>query len=205
MNELTSPARPELARVEAYLAQVAILSITDVEITDAESEALTRELMQTIASLNSKLDSERKSEKEPYLRGGKAIDSDYGAVRDRLDNVSGTLRARLSAYLLGLEAVRVEHLRLAANATAALDHAGANAAIVAVEAAQPTGLVKGVTDRYTYSIEGYSDLAAIPLAFMAPDVVKINMVIRDAMRAGIAPVIPGVVFRREIKQTVRGR
>ena len=194
---LTRPER--LASLKPFAATLATLR--DVEITSPATETQVREVLARVDRVMKEIEKQRKAEKDPILKAGKELDREYAEALSPIEIASGILRARLGAWLRHLEEKRQEALRLASEASQALDHETANAAIVEVAAAAPA-VVAGQYDRHTWSIESI-DETILAREYMSPDPVKIRAAIKEADSHGIAPAIVGVVFRREIKTTVR--
>ena len=91
-------------------------------------------------------------------------------------------------------------IALAAEAARAGDAQAANAAIVVASTAAPM-VAEGVGE--SWSFEPVSiDLSKVPREYLAIDMVRVNAVIRAAVKADTEPEIPGIVFERRVSLRV---
>lgn len=93
-----------------------------------------------IRDLGARADSTRKAEKEPYLRGGQAVDGYFNGIIERLDKTVKMLTRRVNSYQQRKLAEERERRRLEAEETARRERAAAEAAAEANRVAEEARL-----------------------------------------------------------------
>lgn len=196
-----------LARVDAVSGELtAIVDVLPLVTTEDETRA--RELLTGVARLRKEAEEARKAEKAPHLTAGQEIDRLFKSRTAELERVDAVLRRRVGESVLAREEARRRAVEAARLAAVAGDAEGANAAIVVAgrvaDAAPVAQTANGsISERFTYELDSVGNLHQVPTRFLALDMTAIRAEIAAATRAGRAPEIPGLTFRRVAALTVR--
>jgi len=160
-----------------------------------EDEQTAGALLREIARVISEVDAARKIEKQPHLDGGREVDARYRQALDELERVDGLIRGRLRDAIQAREHARLEALEIARLGSAA---EGSRAL-----AALPADVrISGVSESWGYEVRAVH-VAQVPAEYLMVDLTKVRAYIRDCIRTGQAPSIPGIDFEQVAQIRVR--
>lgn len=184
-----------LALAESTSARlVTVIDVLPLDTLADETRAA--DLLRVIATVIADAETERKARKAPHLAAGREVDELFKAPLEKLRALDGKLRGRLAEKAREREEARRAAVLAATTAPNAQE---ANAALAAV----PEDVRhQGVSERHTWAVESV-DLRAVPVEYLAIDMPRVRAEIAEATRAGRAPAVQGIVFRREASVVVR--
>lgn len=179
--------KAEIARVLAELGDIAIASDEDI--------VAAREKVKPLKALQTKVEGNRKEEKQPFLDGGEDVDDFFKGLRVGLDTAVNDITAKANAYQTTKreEARKIEAAK--ARIAAAMQEKAPAAPLPkeTVRVTTSTGSVAASgTVKWEYEIE---DASALPRELLTPnkDAIKAKVAGLKAMGGKIEDAkIPGV-------------
>lgn len=186
-----------LARARGLAAELSpIVEMLPLETPEQEQRAA--KLLRAVETVDKDADAERVKAKAPHLKAGQAVDDEFRGPRAELQKVAKLIRKRMAERAVQREADRTAALE----AVRVAPVESANAILANDPVFAPVESIAGVSERWTWEATAF-ELRAMPVEFLAVDMVKVRAEIAAANREGRPPSIAGVTFERSVTHAVR--
>lgn len=183
--------------------EASVLQLEPVRCETAEDRLVLGQWLARVQTVLKALEDEREVLVRPLLDDKKRVDALYKPVTRAAEGLKALVKGKIGEYELRLVAAQEAARALAASTALAGDYTAAQDALAAIPEATAAGT--GASTSFVW-VTQVVNVPELPREYLVADWAALNALgVMASLGGGPAPVVPGVIWRREARVAVRGR